>query len=199
MKTHITRITLLSAAAILAGCIVTSVSPYYTQKDLVKEPALLGRWTNVNKPEETWTLDQPTNFAMRLTIAESSKTMVVETHAFRLRGQLFLDIFSLEQDYHVIPPHYVLKLDQLTPVIKASELDDAWLKPLLKNNPATIRHEFIQDGDDPANARVVLTASTLELQSFIVRNLKTPGAWKDGIELRKDSTTVITAEAKGRW
>ena len=29
-------------AAILTGCVVTSVSPYYTRKDLTIEPAILG-------------------------------------------------------------------------------------------------------------------------------------------------------------
>jgi hypothetical protein len=33
---------LIPVAALLAGCVVTSVYPFYTQKDLVFEPALVG-------------------------------------------------------------------------------------------------------------------------------------------------------------
>ena len=37
----------------LAGCVVTSIYPYYTDKDLVSDPALVGEWVEASKTNET--------------------------------------------------------------------------------------------------------------------------------------------------
>src|ERR1051326_4923914 len=147
MKVFMKRsITLLAAATtILTGCVVTSVYPYYTEKDLVNEPAVLGNWTNAKNLNETWKFEQTTNVAYLLTLAEPSRTTVMETHVFRLQGQLFLDIFSLEQDYHVIPAHYLQKVDQTFPSLKFSDLDDAWLKSLLNKKPTAIAYHTLEN------------------------------------------------------
>ena len=185
-----------ATAAVLTGCVVTSVCPYYSEKDLVTEPAMVGSWSNTKNPGETWKFEKWTNFAYRLTLAEPSKTTVMEAHAFKLNGQLFLDIFSLEQDYHVIPAHYLLKVEQTAPTLKFSELDDGWLKSFLTNKPTAIAFHIL-NADDPAASRVVLTADTSSVQSFVVRHLDTPGAWRDACELRRESSAVETAQLKG--
>jgi hypothetical protein len=51
-------------------------------------------------------------------------------------------------------------------------VDPNWLKGFVEKNPATIKHEIV-DKD------VVLTASTKELQSFLLRHLNTKGAFTD--------------------
>lgn len=196
MKTKLS-VLLGTAAAILAGCVVTSVCPYYTQKDLVSEPAILGHWTNVKNAGETWRFEQSGYLACRLTLIESGKETVMEAYAFKLQGQLFLDIFSLEQDYHVIPAHYLLKVSQLAPTMRLSELNDVWLKQLLAKDPTALRHNFVQSGDKPADRRVVLTGNTPELQKFIISHLATEPAWKDAVELKRNSTPTKTAQNKG--
>jgi hypothetical protein len=184
-------------AATLAGCVVTSVCPYYTQEDLVSEPALLGKWTNTKNPNEVWSFAQIGPFAYRFTLIDSSKTTVMEAHAFKLKGQLFLDIFSLEQDYHVIPAHYLLKVTQLEPTLQLAELNDSWLKELLAKQPTSLRHHFVKTGDKPTDRRVVLTAETPELQKFIIKHLTTEPAWNQAFELKRESRPIHTAEMKG--
>ena len=195
------RFAVLMSAAVtmVAVCVVTSVCPYYTSKELIHEPAIQGRWINCKNPAETWTFDQPTNFACRLTLAEETKATVLETHAFKLNGQVFLDLFSREQDYHVIPAHYLLRVDQTAPSLKLSELDDAWLTALLTNNPAAIRHHVVQNSGNPAANRIILTASTAELQEFVLRHLKNSEAWKHAFELRPEKPPVETAQTKGLY
>jgi hypothetical protein len=53
-------------------------------------------------------------------------------------------------------------------------LDYDWLEKLLEKNPKAIRHHIIEDHGD---GRLVLTADTAELQRFVVKHLKTEGAW----------------------
>jgi len=170
-----------AAAILLAGCVVTSVSPFYTAKDLVFEPALLGDWIgDTNKAgDEIWKFDQSGDMAYRFTIIKPDTASVMEARAFRLDGQLFLDVSSLEQDYHVIPPHFLLKVTQTTPALRMSQLNHDWLKDLVTKKPDAIRHHFVKSGDKSEDDRVVLTADTSELQKFIRDNLKTEGAWEE--------------------
>jgi hypothetical protein len=187
--------TLLSAAAaIFTSCVVTSVSPYYTEKDLVTEPEIVGNWTNANKHDEVWRFEQTGKFVYRLTLVQSSTTTVLETHAFKLEGRLFLDIFSLERDYHVIPAHYLLKVEQTAPSLKFTELNDVWLKSFVARKPTAVPYHILENPSNPPNSRIVLTGDTSELQSFVLRHLNTTGAWKDAFELRPEAPTVRTVQ-----
>ncbi len=180
-------ITLAIVASILAGCVVVSVCPYYSRENLVSEPALLGSWVNPSNTDEIWTFEPSRALAYRFTLIESSKATVMEAHTFKLQGQLFLDIFSLEQDFHVIPAHYLLKVSQVTPTLRLYELNDAWLKELFAKDPSVLRHHFVQSGDKPADLRLILTGDTPELQKFIIEHLSTELAWKEAFELNRYS------------
>lgn len=183
-----------AAAAILTGCVVTSVCPYYTEKDLVAEPAILGNWINTNKHDEFWKFEQTGKSVYRLTLAQASTTAILETHAFKLEGRLFLDIFSLERDYHVIPAHYLLKVEQTSPSLKFTELNDAWLKSFVARKPTAVPYHILENPSNPSDNRIVLTGDTSELQSFVLRHLNTPGAWKDALELRPGAPSVGTVQ-----
>jgi hypothetical protein len=173
---------------LLPGCVVTSVCPFYTAKDLVSEPALVGDWIKEGKDanHEVWKYEKSGDLACRFTLIEPSKATVMEAHAFELQGQLFLDIASIEQDIHVIPPHYLLKVSQLTPTLRLSQLDHDWLKKLLGKDRAILPHHLVGNPDEPDELRVVLTAETPELQKFILEHLKTKEAWKDDFELKRE-------------
>src|SRR5262249_55012929 len=115
------------AAAVLAGCVVTSVSPFYTEKDLVFEPGLVGDGLKQVKDSQpqVWKLEKSGELAYRFTLIDESKATVMEAHAFRLRGQLFLDVFSTEQAIEVIPPHYLLRITKLTSTsLQLTQLDN---------------------------------------------------------------------------
>jgi hypothetical protein len=126
-------------------------------------------------------------------LIEERKATVLEAHLFKLQGQLFLDIASVEQDYHVIPPHHLLKVSQVTPTLRMSELNHDWLTGLVKTNPSAVRHHVIRTGDQPEDRRIVLTADTADLQKFVLKHLGTADAWKDTFELKGES-----AVRKGR-
>jgi hypothetical protein len=185
MKT-LTWVILAAAAVVFAGCVVTSVYPYYTPKDLVFETTLLGNWVNTNNEDEMWKFKKSGELEYRVTLIEARQTTVMEAHAFKLHDELFLDLFSLEQDFHVVPAHYLLKVTQITPTLRMSELNDEWLKALLLKEPAALRHILDGKSDKPEECRLVLTADTLELQDFLVRHLESEGAWKKSFELIRD-------------
>lgn len=176
---------LVAIAGLLAGCVVTSVCPFYAENDLVFEPALIGDWIKPgnDSEREIWKFENSGDAAYRFTLIEERKATVMEAHTFKLQGQLFLDIASIDQDIHVIPPHYLLKVSRLSPDLQMAELNNDWLKDLLTKDPAAIPHHLVKSGDKPEDLRVVLTADTPELQKFVLSHLNTDGAWKDSFVL----------------
>ena len=84
----------------LAACI-PSVNPFYTDKDVVFNPHLVGEWQekdNTNNPE-IWKFEQSTNNAFDLTVTEEGKTGKFRAHLFKLNSELFLDLIPTDVDY----------------------------------------------------------------------------------------------------
>src|SRR3954465_12861471 len=94
--------------AVFSGCVVTSVAPYYTEKDLIFEPALVGNWIkpadNTNSDDEVWKFEKKGESSYRFTWITEEKAVLMDAHAFKLQGQLFVDLASLERDWNTIPP-----------------------------------------------------------------------------------------------
>jgi two-component system phosphate regulon sensor histidine kinase PhoR len=70
------------------------------------------------------------------------------------------------------------KVSQIEPTLQMSFPDPKWLESHLKENPKAIRHEQIDD-------RVLLTASTQELQEFVCKHAETPGAFGEPSNLKR--------------
>jgi hypothetical protein len=181
-----TIISLAAAAVVLAGCVVTSVSPFYTQTDLVYEPGLAGSWNQAKGGSEVWRFEQSDARAYRFTRIEARKASVMEAHTFKLEGQLFLDIYSLEQNVQAIPAHYLLKVTQVSPTLQMSQLDNDWLLALLDKDPKATGHHIVV-GERSDDRRVVLTGNTEELQKFVIKYLKTDAAWNDCFEFKREA------------
>ena len=116
----------------------------------------------------------------------------MEAHAFKLHGQLFLEIASIDGDVSVIPPHFLLKVSSVAPLLQMSQLDPDWLRKLLTADPAAIPHHLVRSGDKADDLRVVLTASTPDLQKFVLKHLDTAGAWKADIELKRELPPAVS-------
>ncbi len=165
---------ILTVVWCFAGCVVTSVYPFYTAKDLVEFPELVGDWKSTDTTEkEVWTFSATEKARYILSINNESKEQH-DTHVFKLGAQRFLD-FVPHKSEEIIPPHYIAKLDLTNQVLSVVTMDYEWLAKLLEKDPKAVRHVKV-----PANAdefRVVLTADTAELQAFLLKHVATEGAW----------------------
>ncbi len=181
---------LAGVAAVLTGCIVTSVYPFYAERDLTYDPALVGHWTKEQEPSEHWKFEAQGTNAYRLTYETSNQTNLMQAHLFTLRGQLFLDLFPEDVNVDMMPPpipsHLLLRVEQLSPTLRMAPLDHAWLLNALETNPKSVRHELLRAGTKPEDIRVVLTAETAGLQDFLINHLQTEDAWKNDFELKRD-------------
>jgi hypothetical protein len=183
---------LILIAALLTGCLVTSVYPFYTEKDVHFETALLGEWRNAEDSDEQWKFERATNDSYRVTYTSGTNSSPMQARYFKIAGEGFLDLSTTEINDTIlplpIPAHALMRVFELTPTPRLAMLDYGWLAKLLEKNPKALRHHITQKaGETQDEGRLVLTADTAELQRFIRSHLKTEGAWKDSLKLIRGS------------
>jgi hypothetical protein len=168
------------SAVLLGGCVpVISLYPLYTDKDVVFEEKLLGTWVQ-DDGETTWefkTIDEPNNAYKLIFSDDEGKKGSFVARLVKLQNRHFLDVYPSEVPWELddpnktdwpynvfflIPAHTFLKIDSMEPQLKIRLMLDSDVKELLKQEPKAIKHAVIED-------RLVLTASTKELQAFVLK------------------------------
>ncbi|MBV6474059.1 MAG: hypothetical protein JPMHGGIA_02361 [Saprospiraceae bacterium] len=167
----------------MTGCI-PSLNPLYTEKDLVFLPELLGTWTDP-KSNEIWTFDKKSKTEYVLTHADSNYRANFRAHLVKIGETIFLDLFPVKQDagdylyqMHVFPVHTFSKLTTSKDQVTIAMLDLAWLEEGLDSNELAIEHA-------KANGTTLLTASTEELQAFMLKYANDAAAFSDPLVLQK--------------
>jgi hypothetical protein len=181
MKTTIRIAAGLALSALFAGCVATSVYPFYTAKDVVFEPGLVGTWGepgSTNAANEQWRFEKAEGQAYKLTVQDKEKSTEFDTYLFKLKGGLFLDLCPRERPDNSLPLHYLLKVNRLEASLEVSTLDYGWLKKLVEKNPRAIRHLVVPKKlGESGEGDLVLTADTAELQKFILKHVNTDEAF----------------------
>ena len=164
----------------LIGCGITSVYPFYTDKDLLFDPALVGRWVESGPQKDPDPIEFKKSGDKEYRLASKEGGLMFDkylVHLFKLRDQLYLDLVPLERHEDSIPVHHLMKVEQITPTLKMATLSDEWIGDWIKKHPDALRHQFIPDPNAPGKSELVLTASTSELQRFLIKHRKTRGAF----------------------
>ena len=169
-------------AAILGGCVpVMSLHPLYTEEDVVFEEKLLGTWVDDPKsPKNTWEFSRAgaKEKAYKLVYSDNEgKKGSFDVHLVKLENRLFLDVFpnqfpSEQQDWEkmkwaynfffFVPAHTFIKIDSIEPQLKMRRTVNDEMKELFKEEPNAVKHELVED-------EIILTASTKELQAFVLK------------------------------
>jgi hypothetical protein len=179
---YITASIIVGLVLMLAAC-VPSLHPLYTDADLIFEPALVGEWAEA-KPDSksTLTFSKVADKEYKLVSGEGpDKQSIFIAHLVRLGDKLFLDVKpdpASERDCSGLPWHLFFYVSQTEPTLRMWDLDNNWLETILKKNSSALKHEVV-DGD------LILTASTRQLQSFVLRCVNTKGAFIDPIDYAK--------------
>lgn len=193
-------IALIAATALLGACI-PSLNPFYTQKDVVFEPKLVGLWQEKEKTDEPqlWKFEEDKEKVYNLTVTEKEgKQGEFEAHLFKLNEQYFLDIIATEIGTNVadlttaslIPGHLLFRILQFEPELKLAGTDYDWLQKYLKEHPKALAHHVESD-------RITLTADTRDLQSFVLKHLGEAELFgKPGEMVRKDKAANAPATNK---
>ncbi|MBA7686118.1 hypothetical protein ES703_94557 [subsurface metagenome] len=166
-------------AALLGGCIpVMSLHPLFTEETLVFEEKLLGTW--VDDSNNIWEFKDPNEqekIYKLIFIDDEGKKGSFDARLTKLENKLFLDVYPSEPPWDeedpnkvewpfntlfFMPVHTFIKINGIEPELKLQLTDDDELKKLLKEDPNVVKHELVED-------RIILTASTKELQAFVVK------------------------------
>jgi hypothetical protein len=191
----------IAAVALLCSC-VPSVNPFYTAKDVVTDPRLPGVWQEAGKDKpEVWKFENAETNAYKLTVTEEGdKTGVFTAHLFKLGEEHFLDLMPADCNYAtnqaglvavaMIPGHLLVRVSQLEPNLHLAFIDPDWLKKFLEASPKAIAHRDEQDS-------IVLTATTRDLQKFVLQHLAKGELFSEGGDLVRQTNGVpATAPAK---
>jgi len=184
-------------AAILGGCEpVVSLHPLFNKKDVVFDEKLLGTWVQKEEPNKAETIwdfkraDANEN-AYRLIYSDEEGKGLFVAHLVKLENKLFLDVYLSEPPWDredpnevkwpynallLIPVHTFIKVNGIEPQLKLQITDDDELKKLLNEDPNAVEHTSIEH-------KLVLTASTKELQAFVLKYADDKRVFVDAIVL----------------
>jgi len=184
MKTKKLLFYLLSV--FLGGCVL-SLQPLYTEKDLIFEEKLLGTWAK-NDSKETWQFKRANGDKQYKMIYtdENGKKGPFDAGLGKLNNMMFLNIFPQEPKlkendfykFHILRVHSFIKIEQIEPILKMRIMNPDKAKEMLENDPNLIKHEIVQD-------RLILTASTKELQEFMKAHANDEGLFGEPSELKR--------------
>lgn len=176
-------------AGVLAGC-VPSLHPLFTEKDVVFEPQLLGIWANDENSKETWqfTKQADSNTYEVIYTDNDGKGSFAGTLG-RINEMTFLDLFPDDKEAeiransfykaHLVPAHTFLKIEQIQPTLKMRAMNPDKLGKMLANDPNLLKHEVIKDD------RVVITASTQQLQQFMKQHANDEDLFGEPTDLKR--------------
>lgn len=194
-----TLLTLMGAAVIGLTACIPSVHPFYTAKDVVFDPALLGQWaaTDSEDQPERWTFkrndEDPADRAYRLTVTDNDgRQGRFRATLFQLKEHRFLDLIPLDCDYaknqadlvgcSMFPGHLLVHIAEIDPELSVAFSDFDWLEDYLKEKPGALPH-YTEDN------RILLTASTKQLQRFVLKHVDGGKLFSEHGRLKRDNPT----------
>jgi len=168
----------------LTGC-VPSLHPLFTDSDLVFENRLLGAWSEGDS-KDTWTFEKSGTKGYRLTTTDrplavgdkrgGKRSGKFDAHLCQLGKYLFLDLYPQDAqtagtDFykaHLVPAHSFLKVSMDGDDLHLAPLSHDWAQNRIARKQFEIAHEVLDGG------AIVLTASTKELQAFVLQHAEDP-------------------------
>jgi len=182
MKMKTKKLLFYLLAGILGGCVpVMSLHQLYTEEDVVFEEELTGIWVDDPKnPKTTWEFSRAgaEEKAYKLVYSDDEgKKGSFVAHLVKLENSLFLDVlpsqFPSEQQewekmkwgynfFFFVPAHTFIKIDSIKPQLKMRRTINDEMKELFKEEPNAVKYELVED-------EIILTASTKELQAFVLK------------------------------
>lgn len=176
---------------VLSGCI-PSIHGLYTDDDLVFKETLLGKW--IDGSEATWSFTASGDKAYSLDYTEDEilgddqkVSGNFQVHLVKLGEYYFLDLFPGNNDQlkmpsllinTFLPVHIFAKVEFKGEEVIINFFDPDHLQDLLDEGRIRIGYEKTDDF-------IVLTASTEELQKFVIKYADDENAFLDSTTLKR--------------
>ena len=167
MRKILKTFVVLVAASVLTSC-TPSLHPFYTDKDIVFNEALLGAWINDSGDKCLFTKSGDKHYDFLYVDDELTR---FEARLIELGGVKFLDLYPKTQGKNndispanFVPAHTLGLMTIGKDSISIAMMDGDWLKQLSDWKQLDLAHERLADGS------IVLTAPTRELQAFVMKH-----------------------------
>ncbi|MEA3443094.1 MAG: hypothetical protein U9R19_00045 [Bacteroidota bacterium] len=174
----------LVALFLMNSCIIISLSPCYTEKDVVYKQSFEGTWHDSNdalwKITPRQTAKPHTSYKLELT--ENGITSVFELHIAELENHYFLDFFpdvqenNLTEDIflslHRLPVHSFARMKFADKKIILNLMNEDWFKKQIESGQNIIPHREIE-------GLQILTATTEQIQKFLTSIAKNDKAFAE--------------------
>ena len=183
---------------LLLGSCLTTLHPIFTEKDLVSDPRLYGKWSN--KEDGSTASYQVAHTSDLKNLSTSIQRNVSKVYLFeerdakgKLKSKQYAFMVKLGKYYymdfypaglkeagneerffaaHYIPMHSIYRINfKNDHSFDIQQLDAGHLENLIKNKKIRISHEVTEDGN------YVITSPTEELQKYIIKYSDTPEAY----------------------
>jgi hypothetical protein len=169
MKTNLKVAAFYFLTVIFGGC-VPSIHPLFTSKQAVFDANFVGTWLPQDS-NEIWVLKQNGMGYEGFYIDNDSKTGKFAVSLCQLQNNMFLDIYPKEMNsaenafykIHFTATHSFAWVCLTKDSLELRVMNPESLDKLLKAEPNAVKHERLEHGD------IVLTASTEELQKFMIK------------------------------
>ncbi|HKQ73264.1 MAG TPA: hypothetical protein VJ810_06015 [Blastocatellia bacterium] len=145
-----------------------SLHPFFTEKDIVFNDALLGEWINESGEKCKFTKSDD-NYYEFLFVDEAPARF--KARLIELGGAMYLDLYPEDLDRslgsysaNLVRAHTLARVSITKDSISIAMMDGDWLNKLRDRNQLDLAHERLAGGE------IVLTAPTRELQAFVVKH-----------------------------
>jgi hypothetical protein len=189
MRSTLLAIVLL--AWVGCGC-VRSIHPFYTDSQLMFDPALLGVWSDA---------EGKNTFAVT-GAADARQYNVIYTDKDAKAGRFIVHLAKLERPNqpaqliadmmpddlktndndtykaHLLPLHTFMLVRYDAGAMKVRTMSYEWCRDYLKAHPDALKRETVNSDD------FILTAATDLLQAFILQHMGTPNAYGEETEFK---------------
>lgn len=179
-------ITLIAAALTSLGCVVPSLHPLFTERDLVFEPRIIGAWTD--EDSDFWVFEKACQGGYRLAISDTLEMSLFDAHLLELGSHRFLDLYPRTEDsddsfqaFHLLPVHTFYKVILDGESLLLVPMDLGWLEKEIESGALQVAHAWPED-------ELLLTAPTEDLQELVLLFADDPAAFP------VDSTTSVAIE-----
>lgn len=184
---------------LLVGGCVHSMNPFYREKDLIFDAALLGNWCDPSSDKSDtnrhlWTFTgepEKKSYQLNVTGVDNGEKVDMEfdIRLFELSGHRFLDIYPGKSEapkpsekYGWLaffrPTHTVVRLPEVGKDLVMQILLDERMDKYIEKRSGSLRFEKYE-------GRFLLTGSTRQLQELLRESLRQTNWWDKGVRLTR--------------
>jgi len=167
----------------IAGCVVHSVSPFYTRDLITDMPAVYGQWMLKESAFREGT-DRPWTISKDSIIVPGDKgtTATLAARFFKVNDMVFLDTIAADPQedvsvwwtLHISPMHTVSKVVVSDTILKVIPLDASWMEEAVKNKTVVLPSLWHEE-----QKMHLFTASGAEWVEFLKKYGSDPNAFPE--------------------